>query len=77
MSQEGDDTSFLIRFDQTYVAKELKLQTFICDNLFTPWYRSKNLDFRQLGVIVGGTTYQYTIDQNLESFEQIVEFFNG
>jgi hypothetical protein len=57
MSQEGDDTSFLVRLDKNFVAKEIKLQTFICDNLFTPWYKSKDKDFRQIGIVVNGVTY--------------------
>jgi hypothetical protein len=44
------------------------LSTFVADNLMTPFYRSRDKDFRQIGVTVGSSTYSGVIDQNLESF---------
>jgi hypothetical protein len=76
MKTTGDDTQFEVDLGGQYTFDEIQLDSAILENSFCNFYQSCKTDFRQLGVIIAGATYQITIDQHV-TWDQLIALFNN
>ena len=76
MKTTGDDTQFEVDLGGQYTFDEIQLDSAILENSFCNFYQSWKTDFRQLGVIIAGATYQINIDQHV-AWDQLIALFNN